>query len=195
MAIGLDGAERQLVPGDPVHADDVIRTIGVSTVAVSLNDGTRLDLGRDSEAQLDESVYGTDIPALRAAALADVAEIQRAIAEGADPTLVAEPPSAGADSGVGGGDTLEEGVVVARTGRIGLVEAGYETAGLERGIEQNEYPVGDIIDSGDEAAPASNNPPVANDDSVNTDEDTPITLTNADIVDPNDTDLDGDTLT
>ncbi|MCP5422565.1 MAG: retention module-containing protein [Chromatiaceae bacterium] len=195
VAIGLDGAERQLVPGDPVHADDVIRTIGVSTVAVSLNDGTRLDLGRDSEAQLDESVYGTDIPALRAAALADVAEIQRAIAEGADPTLVAEPPSAGADSGVGGGDTLEEGVVVARTGRIGLVEAGYETAGLERGIEQNEYPVGDIIDSGDEAAPASNNPPVANDDSVNTDEDTPITLTNADIVDPNDTDLDGDTLT
>ena len=39
VAIGLDGAERQLVPGDPVHADDVIRTIGVSTVAVSLNDG------------------------------------------------------------------------------------------------------------------------------------------------------------
>ena len=101
VAIGLDGAERQLVPGDPVHADDVIRTIGVSTVAVSLNDGTRLDLGRDSEAQLDESVYGTDIPALRAAALADVAEIQRAIAEGADPTLVAEPPSAGADTRAG----------------------------------------------------------------------------------------------
>src|SRR5680860_1879428 len=40
-----------------------------------------------------------------------------------------------------------------------------------------------------------NDAPVANDDIVSTNEDTSITLGNADIVDPNDTDADGDDLT
>ncbi|MCF6182500.1 Ig-like domain-containing protein [Lutibacter sp.] len=41
----------------------------------------------------------------------------------------------------------------------------------------------------------SNTAPVAVDDTASTNEDTAVTLSNADIVDPNDTDLDGDTLT
>src|SRR5680860_1632738 len=42
---------------------------------------------------------------------------------------------------------------------------------------------------------AVNDAPIAVDDIVSTDEDTPITLGNEDIVDPNDTDPDGDELT
>ena len=94
VAIGA-GGERTLAAGDPVFADDLIKTIGVSTVVITLNDGTRFDLGRDAEGLLDESVYGGDIEVLRAAAVVEAAEIQRAIAEGADPTAVTEPPAAG----------------------------------------------------------------------------------------------------
>ncbi|MCB1725766.1 MAG: tandem-95 repeat protein, partial [Gammaproteobacteria bacterium] len=63
-----------------------------------------------------------------------------------------------------------------------------------------EYTIGDGNGGSDTATVTVNvggvnDPPDAVDDTVATNEDTPITLTNADIVDPNDTDLDGDALT
>ena len=134
IAIGADGVERQLFAGDPVYADDQIKTVGQSTIVVALKDGTRFDLGRDSEAVLDEAVYSDDVAAVREAALADIEEIQRMILEGADPTEITEEPAAGGDQG-SGGESLQEAVGLDRTGRVGVVEAGYETRGLEQSID------------------------------------------------------------
>ena len=106
VAVGANGVERQLFAGDRVFADDLIRTIGQSTVVVTLRDGSRFDLGRDAEALLDEGVYTTDVAALRAAAVAEAAEIQSAIMEGADPAEITDPTAAGGD-GSSGGESIE----------------------------------------------------------------------------------------
>ena len=172
VAVGADGIERRLFAGDLVYAGDLVRTVGNSTVVISLNDGTRFDLGREAEAQLDESVYSTDVAAVRAAALAEIEEIQRAIAAGADPTAVTDPTAAGTASGPGVDEAIQEGVTVDRTGRVGLVEAGYETNGIERAIEPREYLAGDIVESVDAAvATAVNDVPVAIDDNFAVNED------------------------
>ncbi|MCB1790961.1 MAG: retention module-containing protein, partial [Gammaproteobacteria bacterium] len=172
VAVGADGIERRLFAGDLVYAGDLVRTVGNSTVVISLNDGTRFDLGREAEAQLDESVYSTDVAAVRAAALAEIEEIQRAIAAGADPTAVTDPTAAGTASGPGVDEAIQEGVTVDRTGRVGLVEAGYETNGIERAIEPREYLAGDIVESVDAAvATAVNDAPVAIDDNFAVNED------------------------
>ncbi|MDJ0738397.1 MAG: retention module-containing protein, partial [Gammaproteobacteria bacterium] len=134
VAISASGDERQLVVGDLVYADELIRTIGQGTVVIALNNGTRFDLGRDAEALLDDSVYAADVAALRAAALAEAAELQAAIAAGADPTEIADDPAAGGDP-ASAGESVQEGVSVDRTGRVGLVEAGFETSGLERDVD------------------------------------------------------------
>ncbi len=149
VAIGSDGSERTLAAGDPVHAGDLIKTIGTSTIVVAMNDGSRFDLGRDAEALLDETVYGSDIPALAAAAVADIAEIQAAIAAGADPTEITEAPAAGGNQADDTSESLENAVGVERTGRVGSVEAGFETDGLQ--LATDPPPVataGDIIDDG-----------------------------------------------
>ena len=151
VAIGANGVERQLFAGDLVYPDDLIKTSGQSTIVVALKDGTRFDLGRDAEALLDEAVYSDDVAAVKAAALAEVAELQRAIAEGADPTEVAEAPAAGGEQG-SAGESVQSAVGLDRTGRIGVVEAGFET----RGVEQEIDPVViDPIDFGLGAEPGS----------------------------------------
>lgn len=134
IALGEDGIERQLFAGDPVFADDQIKTVGQSTIVVALKDGTRFDLGRDSEAVLDETVYSNDVAAVKEAALADIEEIQRMILEGVDPTEITEEPAAGGDQSSAGA-SLQEAVGLDRTGRVGVVEAGYETRGLEQSID------------------------------------------------------------
>ena len=91
--------------------------------------------GRDAEALMDEAVFTDDPLALSVAARADIAEIQRAIAAGEDPTEVAEPTAAGEGQG-GPEESLEQADQVQRTGRVGLVEAGYETSGLEQDFDE-----------------------------------------------------------
>ena len=134
VAVGADGVERKLIPGDLVYADDVVSTIGQSTVRIAMKDGSSLDLGPDAEALLDEEVYSDDVDALRAAALADAAELQKAIVEGADPTEVADPTAAGGEN-AGTDESIETAPSVDRTGRVGEVDAGFLTRGLEQDFE------------------------------------------------------------
>ncbi len=138
VATGADGVERQLFAGDMVYADDLIKTIGEASAVIAMKDGSRLDLGSNTEASLDESVYSDDVDAARAAALADVKEIQAAIAAGADPTEITEPPAAGDQPAPTSalGESAQSALSVDRTGRVGLVQAGYETTGLEQNFEQ-----------------------------------------------------------
>jgi len=146
VAIGANGVERQLFAGDAVYPDDQIKTIGKSTIVVALRDGSRLDLGRDSEALLDEAVYSDDVAAVRASALADVEEIQKAIAEGADPAEITDPTAVGGDLS-SGGESIEPAAGQERTGRTGNIEAGYETEGLAAGFNPL---LADAIDFGAE---------------------------------------------
>ncbi|MEO5574369.1 MAG: retention module-containing protein, partial [Gammaproteobacteria bacterium] len=98
IATALNGATRALQVGDPVYANEVISTGHLSTVAVEFVDGTRLDLGRDSQALLDEEVFnpgGAD----SADTTSTVEAIQQAILAGKDPTKVFEKPAAGESEG------------------------------------------------------------------------------------------------
>ncbi len=137
VATGADGVERQLFAGDMVYADDLIKTIGEASAVIAMKDGSRLDLGSNTEASLDESVYSDDVDAARAAALADIEEIQAAIAAGADPTEITEPPAAGDQPAPTSalGESAQSALSVDRTGRVGLVQAGYETAGVEQSFQ------------------------------------------------------------
>ncbi|MGB5615178.1 MAG: retention module-containing protein, partial [Sedimenticolaceae bacterium] len=159
IAIGANGVERQLFAGDQIYPDDLIRTIGQGTIKVVLKDGTSFDLGQGAEALLDEAVHSSNVEALRAAAVAEAAEIQRAIAEGGDPTEIADPTAAGG-GGAGTGESIENAVGIERTGRVGVVEAGFETGGLERGIEP--VPVDPVyFGIGSDGAPAGGTEPAA----------------------------------
>ena len=160
VAIGSNGVERQLFAGDAVFPDDHIKTIGISTIVVALSDGSRFDLGRDSEALLDEAVYSDDVAAIQAAALADAAEIQKAIAEGADPAEVADPTAAG-DSEGSAGESLQEAGGLERTGRIGLVEAGYETRGVASEFDSLVFDPVDFSEDGDTGSTAGGTTPAA----------------------------------
>ena len=126
FAVSVGGVERALVVGDQVYPNEMLRTAGASTLVVDFGDGRRIDLGRTSEALLDEEVYGRDVDALREQAVAESAAIQAAIAAGGDPVDIAEPPAAGNEAS----DSIQEAVRVDRTGRVGVVEAGYETGGF-----------------------------------------------------------------
>ena len=151
VAIGADGVERQLVIGDLVYADDLVKTVGRSTVVIALNDGTRFDLGRESEALLDDAVYSNDIEAVRAAAVVDIAELQRAIAAGADPAEITDAPAAGDIQG-SAAESLQDAVGVDRTGRVGVVEAGFETRGLEQVFDELFFDDVELSEAG-EAGP------------------------------------------
>lgn len=59
--------------------------------------------------------------------------IQQAIAEGADPAEITDAPAAGGAEVVG--DSVQGAVEDERTGRVGGVEADYETQGIDRAVD------------------------------------------------------------
>ncbi|WXG55327.1 MAG: retention module-containing protein [Candidatus Sedimenticola sp. (ex Thyasira tokunagai)] len=152
VTASTDGVFRTLVLGDPVFANDTILTGDAGIVTLLLNDGTRMDLGRNSEAVLDSEVY--DIAAVEdvAAAIASVEAIQEAILAGADPTALlpptaAGPTAAGAPGEDGGGHDF---VTVELTGQRAAPESGFETTGLAFAFDQ---PEGEVIYLADEPLP------------------------------------------
>ncbi|MEJ1296109.1 MAG: retention module-containing protein [Candidatus Sedimenticola sp. (ex Thyasira tokunagai)] len=152
VTASTDGVSRTLVLGDPVFANDTILTGDAGIVTLLLNDGTRMDLGRNSEAVLDSEVY--DIAAVEdvAAAIASVEAIQEAILAGADPTALlpptaAGPTAAGAPGEDGGGHDF---VTVELTGQRAAPESGFETTGLAFAFDQ---PEGEVIYLADEPLP------------------------------------------
>ncbi|MGD9000553.1 MAG: retention module-containing protein, partial [Granulosicoccaceae bacterium] len=128
IARGADGVERALQIGDPVYTNEVIITGELSTVVVDFVDGTRLDLGRESQAVLDSDVFDP-------ATLADVTDVaataeamQQAILAGKDPSEIFEAPAAGEEAVTDEGGT--EAVTIDLTGQQVTPESGFETTGL-----------------------------------------------------------------
>ncbi|WP_095054278.1 retention module-containing protein [Pseudomonas sp. Irchel s3b2] len=162
-AVAGDGTRRTLVEGDRLFAGEQLVTGAEGAVAVQLQNGQELTLGRDSSLQMTSQILAHQVPHVETseamtpsqAQLTDVEQLQKAIAAGADPTQTGEATAAGpgATAGaLGGGHSfvlLEE-----VAGRVDPT-IGFPTAGFN-GIP--EFPLErrdpDNGDNGD----APNNP-------------------------------------
>ncbi|WP_248737990.1 retention module-containing protein [Pseudomonas sp. MWU12-2029] len=173
FAQAADGSRRALVEGDRLFTGDQLITGAEGAVAVHLQNGQELTLGRDSSMTLTGQLLANHAPHVDApealtpsdAQLTDVAQIQKAIAAGEDPTKSAEATAAGPDApgdangGKGGGHSFVLLTEVA--GRVDPV-VGFPTAGFN-GIpefpQERHYAV---IDNGDNTPAPVIPPPVNN---------------------------------
>ena len=90
-----EGVVRQLQVGDKVYANDLIATLSTGQVEIELSDGRVMDLGRSSEALIEDNaleVIATD------EAEESVTAIQQAILDGESPEDIAELTAAGASN-------------------------------------------------------------------------------------------------
>ncbi|MFW9269967.1 retention module-containing protein [Pseudomonas sp. NR3] len=163
FAQDVGGLRRPLVEGDRLYAGEHLVTGAEGAVAVQLQNGHELTLGRGSDLTLtpqllaDQQAPRVDTPQTPTpseAQLTDVQKLQQAIAAGADPTQTGEATAAGAEGGnpgaVGGGHSF---VLLEEVG--GQVDPliGFPTAGFN-GIP--EFPLLEVAadPDGDGAAVA-----------------------------------------
>ena len=172
FAQGTDGTRRALVEGDRLYAGDQLITGAEGAVAVHLENGRELTLGRDSSMTLsgqllaNQAVHVDSPEALTPsqAQLTDVEQIQKAIAAGEDPTKAAEATAAGpnapggAPGELGGGHSFV--LLTEVGGRVDPV-IGFPTAGFNGIPEFPEERHNAVIDNGDNTPivpPPVNNP-------------------------------------
>ncbi|WP_449441071.1 retention module-containing protein [Pseudomonas migulae] len=192
FAQASDGTRRALIEGDRLYAGDQLVTGAEGAVAVHLQNGQELTLGRDSSLQMNSQLLAHQVPHVETAEaatptqaqLSDVERVQKAIAAGDDPTQTAEataagPGEQGAPGGAAGGGhsfvLLEE-----VAGRVDPT-VGFPTAGFN-GIP--EFPLERLAgdpDNGGNAAAApigADAPDVPNDPET---PDHPVTLNGLDV--------------
>ncbi|MGX9763951.1 LapA family giant adhesin [Pseudomonas shahriarae] len=131
FVISPEGARRVLVEGDRLFAGDQIDTGMSGAVSLELADGRTLDLGRDTQWSATAPDSSTDLAQATAQAAPSVAELQQAIAAGADPTTDLEATAAGAAAAgtgaAGGGHSF---VMLDETAGSVDPTIGFPTAGL-----------------------------------------------------------------
>ncbi len=66
-ATSADGSTRNLQVGDSVYADELVSTGSGGAVELEFADGSVMDLGRDSQALLDNTVFNPEALAETAA--------------------------------------------------------------------------------------------------------------------------------
>ncbi|MHA3737746.1 retention module-containing protein, partial [Pseudomonas sp. Eth.TT006] len=172
FAQGADGTRRELSVGDRLFAGDQLITGAEGAVAVHLQNGHELTLGRDSSMILsgqllaNQAVHVDSPEALTPsqAQLTDVEQIQKAIAAGDDPTKAAEATAAGpnaptgAPGQAGGGHSFV--LLTEVGGRVDPV-IGFPTAGFNGIPEFPQVRPFVVVDNGDNT-PAPVVPPVNN---------------------------------
>ncbi|HWD31411.1 MAG TPA: retention module-containing protein, partial [Pseudomonas sp.] len=154
FAVASDGTRRALVEGDRLFAGEQLQTGAAGAIAVHLQNGAELTLGRDSSLALSPQLLASQAPHVDApeaqapsqAQLTDVEKLQQAIAAGADPSQDADPTAAGPGSGgssgaLGGGHSFVLLDEVA--GRVDPV-IGFPTAGFNGFAELREPDLGEI---------------------------------------------------
>ncbi|WLH68824.1 retention module-containing protein [Pseudomonas sp. FP2309] len=139
FAVSPEGIRRLLVEGDRLFAGEQVDTGASGAVSLELADGRTIDLGRDTQWSASAPDSVTDLSAATAQAAPSVAELQQAIAAGADPTqdleaTAAGPTAAGSDGAVGGGHSF---VVLEATAGAVDPTIGYPTTGLNAGDAVN----------------------------------------------------------
>lgn len=131
FVISLDGTKRLLTAGDKIYRGEEIVTGDDGSVSITLPDGKTLDVGRNSQWSDNTNA----VPQATAQDDQNVAALQDAIAQGADPTQVLEAPAAGntdiGEAGDGGGSHVSAAdMVFSLTGQVVEATAGYDTQGL-----------------------------------------------------------------
>ena len=141
FAVAADGTRRTLVEGDRLFAGDQLITGAEGAVAVHLQNGQELTLGRGSSLQMTAQLLADESPHLNTneavtpsqAQLSDVEQLQKAIAAGDDPTQTAEATAAGpgttgpANGAAGGGHSF---VLLEEVGGRVDPTIGFPTAGF-----------------------------------------------------------------
>ncbi|WP_426199774.1 retention module-containing protein, partial [Pseudomonas sp. DC3200b2] len=131
VAVSPEGIRRVLVEGDRLFAGEVVETGASGAVTLSLNDGRTLDVGRESQwsANAPDTMRAAEDVVQQAPS---VAELQKAIAAGADPTTELEATAAGetgVDTGGSGGGSHSFVLLEETAGEVDPT-VGFETAGL-----------------------------------------------------------------
>ena len=126
IATAADGSQRNLQVGDQVFSDEVITTTANGAIEIEFNDGSTMDMGRDSQSVLDSAAFTpqdtADIPADVAA---DVEALQQALLAGEEP-LEATAANAGATEG---GEEGHSSVTVDYLAPEAEVTSGFDTTG------------------------------------------------------------------
>jgi surface adhesion protein len=133
VAVSPEGIRRVLIEGDRLLAGEQVLTGPSGSVTLELPDGRVLDMGRDSQWSSDAPTSTTNLSEATAQAAPSVAELQQAIAAGADPTQDLEATAAGqAATGTDGGNAGGGHSVVMLTETAGSVTPtiGFPTDGL-----------------------------------------------------------------
>ena len=123
-AVDENGIERVLQVGDKVYANETIFTAADGALIVEFQDGTHLDLPRSTHIVLDTDIYSPKA-SVESQAQDDTARIEKAIAEGRDPTLVTDAAAAGVTVGDEGTSTP---LVIDFNNTQGNVNSGFPTA-------------------------------------------------------------------
>ena len=170
FAIGTDGSRRQVHQGDRLFAGEQLDTGADGAVAVHLQNGKELTLGRGSEVTLNQNMLGDmaphvatqEVAAPSQAELTDVQKIQQAIAAGVDPTQAAEATAAGpaaagtpAQGGEAGGS--HSFVLLTETGGAVDPVVGFPTAGFN-GVPEFTVPEVAALTNTNAAAVLVDNP-------------------------------------
>ena len=135
-ATATDGSIRNLQVGDQVFADELISTGAGSAVEITFEDGSVMDLGRNSQAVLDSEAYDpTVVQDVAESTASDVEALQQALLEGADPTQLpgAEATAAGAGAETTDGNEGTAPVYVDYLAPEVTPDSGFETTGI--GVE------------------------------------------------------------
>ncbi|VVM61223.1 retention module-containing protein [Pseudomonas fluorescens] len=178
FAQSADGTKRALVEGDRLFAGDQLITGAEGAVAVHLQNGQELTLGRGSSMTMTGDLLAGQAAHVNAAEavtpsdaqLTDVEQIQKAIAAGDDPSKTAEATAAGpnapggAPGELGGGHSFV--LLTEVGGRVDPI-IGFPTAGFGGIPEFPEERHNAVIDNGDDTPAVVVPPPVNN----------PVTLT------------------
>ncbi|MDZ3825332.1 retention module-containing protein [Pseudomonas monsensis] len=178
FAQSADGTKRALVEGDRLFVGDQLITGAEGAVAVHLQNGQELTLGRGSSMTMTSELLAGQAAHVNAAEavtpsdaqLTDVEQIQKAIAAGDDPSKTAEATAAGpnapggAPGEAGGGHSFV--LLTEVGGRVDPI-IGFPTAGFGGIPEFPEERRNAVIDNGDNTPAVVVPPPVNN----------PVTLT------------------
>jgi len=129
IATAADGSQRTLQIGDKLFANEIVSTGAAGAVEIEFIDGSIMDLGRNSQAILDNEVIDPQLATLaQTPVLDDVEALQQALLDGADPTQVGEATAAGAGTQVAGNEGHTP-VTVEYLAPQAEVTSGFDTTG------------------------------------------------------------------
>ncbi|MDR9754673.1 retention module-containing protein, partial [Pseudomonas sp. SZMC_28357] len=179
FAVAGDGTRRALSVGDRLFAGDQLVTGAEGAVAVHLQNGEELTLGRGSSLLMTSRLLAHQAPHVDAqeaitptqAQLTDVEQLQKAIAAGADPTQTGEATAAGPNGNTTPGGALGGGhsfVMLDEVGGRVDPTIGFPTAGFNGIPEFPEERRDAVVQQGDDdtgpivVVPTPPAPPVNN---------------------------------